>query len=101
MDGAEAFNAANEPYQNALGYQYARKFGLTMTGGSDIHYFHDNDMGGMAFDHPLTCIEDYIRGVLNGEGTPVLIRGGRVTPVSAMPEFTVTDRGPELPVVWH
>ena len=101
VDGAESFNAANEPYQNALGYRYAREFGLIMTGGSDIHYFHDGDMGGTAFDKPLESIEDYIRGVLEGKGTPVLIRNGRVTPVSEVPEFTETDRGPDLPVIWH
>ena len=72
-----------------------------MTGGSDIHYFHDGDMGGTAFDKPLESIEDYIRGVLEGKGTPVLIRNGRVTPVSEVPEFTETDRGPDLPVIWH
>ena len=101
VDGAESYNAANEPYQNALGYRYARDHGLIMTGGSDIHFFHDGDMGGMAFDYPLKDIRDYIRGVLSGEGTPVVLRGKEVIPSAEVPEFTETDRGPSLPVIWH
>lgn len=101
-DGAETYNAANEPYQNALGYEYAGIHHLRMTAGSDIHFFHDNPMGAMEFSHPLKDIEDFVRSFLHGEGIPVSRRPeGVFVPVETLSEECRTERKPVLPVVYH
>ena len=100
-DGVEVYNAANKPNMNALGYEYCVKLGLPMTSGSDIHYFHDNEMGGMLFENKLGSVHDFAKAVLERSGIPVsLSPGGTITPVSQMPEQTVSTELPTLPVLY-
>ena len=100
-DGVEVYNAANKPNMNALGYEYTVDLGLPMTAGSDIHFFHDNDMGGMLFEEKLSSVNDYASAVKNGIGIPVRLGSdGTITPVSEIKEQTVSTDLPTLPVIY-
>ena len=98
-DGIEIYNAANPDNQNARGYRYATELGLPMTAGSDLHFFHDNALGGMLFDHRLDSAKDYIDSVMNGEGTPVRVFEGNITPVLEIPELLNPTDEATLPVI--
>ena len=101
-DGAETFNAGNEPYMNALGKEFAQKYHFLEAGGSDVHHANNGPLGGMSFEHPLETIQDYVKSFLAGEGTPVIrLDDGRFVPVSEVPEQCVVSRRETLPVVWH
>ncbi len=100
-DGIEIYNAANPAYQNALAYEYAKKLGVPMTAGSDIHAFYDGPMGGMQFARKLESIEDYAAEVLAGRGTPVIISDCTAEPVESFPSQTVVTQGPTLPVIMN
>ena len=105
-DGIEVYNAANPDDQNARAYMYAKSRGFKMTGGSDIHYFGQPDMGGTVFDHPINSIGEFVMAFQNGEGMPVYKKN--VTnpdmdfrPVSDNNDLTETDKTPSLEVFWH
>ncbi len=105
-DGIECYNAANPDHQNALAYMYGRERGFKMTGGSDIHYFDQPDMGGTAFDHPIKTIEEFVTAFQNGEGVPVykkdiLNKNADFAPVSECEDLVFTTKSPTLPVFWH
>ena len=101
VDGIEVYNAANSANMNALGFEDCTKLDLPMTAGSDIHFFHDKEMGGMLFDTKLESVQDYARAILNRSGIPVsLSPDGRITPVSEMREQTVPTELPTLPVLY-
>ena len=105
-DGVECYNAANPDYQNALAYMYAKERGFKMTGGSDIHYFGQPYMGGMAFDHPIGTIQEFVEAFLDGQGVPVYRKGienGKADflPVSENISLTETEQSPSLEVFWH
>ena len=100
-DGIEVYNAANMPNMNALGYEYCVKLGLPMTAGSDIHYFHNEAMGGMLFENRIGSVQDYAEAVMKRSGIPVsLSPDGTITPVSQMTEQTVSTALPTLPVLY-
>ncbi|MCR4557602.1 MAG: PHP domain-containing protein [Saccharofermentans sp.] len=100
-DGVEVYNAANSPNMNALGYEYTVKLGLPMTAGSDIHYFHNKDMGGMLFEDKLESVQDYVNAVKARKGIPVrLSPDGIITPVAEIKEQTVSTELPTLPVLY-
>lgn len=75
VDGVEGINAThsntqsmahNEPSYDTQAVAYARKHGLPMSAGSDIHstvLFG----GGMAFKRRLESIQDFINAIRNGE----------------------------------
>lgn len=98
-DGIEICNAANPPCQNALAYEYAKKLGVPMTAGSDIHAFYDGPMGGMMFDRKLESVEDYAAELMAGHGTPVLLNGDKVIPVEDIPDQVTVSTPPTLPVI--
>jgi len=50
--------------------EYAAKYNLPCTGGSDIHSVNLL-YGGMAFSRKLESIQDYIQAVQNREGMPM------------------------------
>ena len=105
-DGIEVYNAANPDWQNALGYEYAVKRGFRMAGGSDIHNFSQENMGGMRFSFPINTIDDYIEAFMSQEGTPVYLKDvhgkcGDFRPVSEAKELTIPTQGPTLEVFWH
>ena len=86
---------------NALAYEYAGKLGVPMTAGSDIHFAYDGLMGGMSFEHRIESVQDYVRAIKNGEGTPVIMRNGTAIPVTSSGSQTVPVSGPTLPVIMH
>ena len=101
IDGVEIYNAANKPNMNALGYEFALPLGLPMTAGSDIHFYNDNDMGGMLFEKKIESIKDFVDAVRANEGTPVrLSPDGSITPVIEIREQTVPQDLPTLPVLY-
>ena len=101
IDGVEIYNAANKPNMNALGYEFALPLGLPMTAGSDIHFYNDNDMGGMLFEKKIGSIKDFVSAVRANEGTPVrLSPDGSITPVVEIREQTVPTELPTLPVLY-
>lgn len=98
-DGIEVYNAANPDYQNALGYQYAKKLDLPMTAGSDIHFYNDDAMGGMLLPKRIHDTSEYVQIVRAREGIPVSITlEGHMTPVTEMEALTVPTREPDLEV---
>lgn len=105
VDGIEGFNAENPDYQNALCYQYGLEHGFLMSGGSDIHHLTQKHMGGMSFPYRLHSIQDYVKGFLNGDGTPVFVRDITdhipFSPVADEKALTEVSQQPSLPVVIH
>ena len=99
-DGIEIYNAANGDNMNALAYEYSKRLNLPVTAGSDIHYFHDGPMGGMAFDRKITCMGDFVDAIKKGEGTPVVVDGA-ITPVLSVGSLLRPVEGPGLPVIEH
>ncbi|MBR4760997.1 MAG: PHP domain-containing protein [Lachnospiraceae bacterium] len=99
-DGVEIYNAANEDYQNALGYEYAKKLDVFMTAGSDIHFFHEDALGAMSFERPIESMEDFVAALKAREGVPVQVYDGKVIPVEQIREQTVPTRGPGFRVRW-
>ena len=99
-DGIEIYNAANSDNMNALAYEYACKLNAPVTAGSDIHYFHDGPMGGMAFSRKITSIGDFVDAIKKGEGTPVVVDGA-ITPVLSVGSLLRPVEGPGLPVIEH
>jgi hypothetical protein len=72
-----------------------------MTAGSDIHFYNDNDMGGMLFEKKINSIEEYVALVRANKGIPVrLSPDGTITPVSEIREQTVPVELPTLPVLY-
>jgi hypothetical protein len=79
VDGVEIFNASHygkkvredgRPLYDVQAAEYAAKYNFPCTGGSDIHSVNLL-FGGMAFERKLEDVQDYMRAVLNREGTPI------------------------------
>lgn len=77
VDGVEVINTSHlrsvedpcgDSEYDKLALEYAEKYGLPHTGGSDIHNTNLTG-GGMAFPHRLNSVRDFINAVLSGEGT--------------------------------
>ena len=97
-DGIEVFNAGNTPNQNALALRYARKLGLPMTSGSDIHRQDDRAMGGMILPQRIREPGEYVDAVRSGEAVPVRVYNGTVTKVTEIAEFMTRPDDPSFPV---
>lgn len=70
VDGVEAVNTSNDNLDirfNKRAYEYAVKYNLPMTGGSDVHHLPAMS-GGMSFDRKLSGADDFICAVKNKEG---------------------------------
>ena len=101
VDGIEVYNAANSANMNALGFEYCTKLGLPMTAGSDIHYFHDREMGGMLFDDKIGSVRELAQALISRKGIPVSVSNdGTITPVVQMREQTVSTELPVLEVIY-
>ena len=86
---------------NALGYEYCAKLDLPMTSGSDIHFYRDDNLGGMLFEHRIDSVADYVEAVKKRTGTPASVSPeGVITPVADMREQTVSVELPTLPVLY-
>lgn len=67
----EVANAGNPSMQDKLAYRYAKEHNIPMAAGSDIHIVgapDSCDIFGVAFDIPLTSIQDYVTRIKAGEG---------------------------------
>ncbi len=75
FDAWEVSNFGNQPYQDVLAYNYAKKHGITMTSGSDIHDVAvvETTPCGMVFDEPLNSSKDYADRIKSGKGFKALI----------------------------
>lgn len=68
VDAVEAVNTSHRnPLFNERAKEYARRHQLPMTCGSDAHFTDRSGWGGMAFDHELTSIGDFIQSVRAGD----------------------------------
>lgn len=70
-DAWEVSNAGNPAVQDKLAYRYATSHNIPMTAGSDIHLVGATESGefyGVAFDTPLTSIQDYVNRIKTGKG---------------------------------
>lgn len=104
VDGSEAYNSGNPDYQNAWCYKYAVEHGFLMTGGSDIHRFTQEDMGGMSFPYKLETIQDFVKAFKAGDGTPVVRRNAHdpesvFKPIVEDEKLLVPDQDYTLPVM--
>lgn len=63
VDGVETYNAGNPEKANALAADFARRFRLPTTAGSDEHDHTHFRGAGMAFQTPISTISDFIRAV--------------------------------------
>ena len=99
-DGIEIVNSGNEPFMNALAIPYAEKLGVPVSAGSDIHVINEKPMAGMAFDHKIETIGQFVEDFMARKGTPVILDGNRVIPVDEVEELKVITRQPSLPVVF-
>lgn len=80
-DAWEVANAGNMTCCDKLAYAYAKKYGITMTAGSDIHRAGQTDNGevyGVAFDTPLTSIQDYVERIKSGKGINLHVPASRI-----------------------
>ena len=80
IDGVEVYNASHygrviredgRSMYDVQAIQYAETYDFPQTGGSDIHSTN-LVWGGMAFKRKLENVQDYMKAVLNREGTQVL-----------------------------
>lgn len=72
VDAVEGVNACNSPESNGMAVRYARQLGLPITGGSDNHCadtMRPEKLAGVAFDHPLQTIQDYVDAILQRKDT--------------------------------
>ena len=71
-DAMESYNSGNPTTQNHNAELYCRKNNIFMTAGSDIHLvgsFKGERLYGMEFETPLIDEKDYVRRILNHEGS--------------------------------
>lgn len=92
-DAWEVANAGNPAYQDRLAYRYAKSHNIPMTAGSDIHKIGEtvtSTIYGLAFDEPLTSIQDYVTRIKTGKGYQLQIPENLLT--------LTPDRPTDLPV---
>ena len=73
VDAAEVYNCGNaDNLYNLQALDYARRYGLAMTSGSDGHDAKQMRGGGMRFATPMHTIADFIRAVRTRQPFEVL-----------------------------
>jgi hypothetical protein len=75
-DAVEIANGGNEPEWDALASEYAKRIGLPVTAGSDIHHVEQIDNGpifGVCFENKLETIHDYVNAVRTNSITALRI----------------------------
>ena len=63
-DGIEAANAGNDAIEDARALRFGRENHLLMTAGSDNHHSPAPELFGVILEKRLTCIEDYVKIIL-------------------------------------
>lgn len=69
-DAWEVANAGNPTENDQLAFALAKKLGLKMTAGSDMHKVGQTSVGvpyGVSFPYKLNSIQDYVNGIKNGD----------------------------------
>lgn len=67
VHAVETINACRTDFENEMADRYAEAYGLLKVAGSDNHTAgRQKKLAGMMCNTPLTCEEDYIKGVLSG-----------------------------------
>lgn len=77
VDAVEYINIGNEPYMDELVPEYAKVYGLPLTGGTDMHNIEwGQTPSGVETEQKLTCIEDFVKLILSGKGfSPIIVPG--------------------------
>ena len=81
-DAAEVANAGNFPFNDAFALQYARKYALPMTAGSDNHNSAriqdpSNQIFGVRLPRRIACAGEFARMIRSGESFSLHIPDGR------------------------
>ena len=82
VDAVEAANSGNEQSFDALAWAYAKKIGVTVTAGSDIHAAKDirpETVFGVSLDKKMETISDYVDAIKNNTISNLRISSGRFT----------------------
>ncbi len=77
VDGVEVYNAGNPDKANELAKDYAARFRLPTTAGSDEHNHAAFRGSGMAFQTPIATISDFIRAVRTNQPYEALLSDGK------------------------
>ncbi len=78
VDAAETVNIGNEPYQDALAADYAKKYRLPVTGGTDMHNIEwGQTTSGVETEQPIRSIQDFADMLRSGKGFRPIEAGER------------------------
>lgn len=88
VDAIEAYNCGNTPECNRRGYEYAKKTGLPMTGGSDRHEAAGELFSGIELPFRVRSIEELISAIRAGKATVINLEEA-IKPELSEPNFTV------------
>ncbi|GHV88036.1 hypothetical protein AGMMS50267_03960 [Spirochaetia bacterium] len=80
VDAVEAANAGNAPAFDILALRYAKRLGLPVTAGSDIHYAGDiasDVVFGVYLDNRMETIHDYVRAIRENSIAALRVPNGR------------------------
>ena len=67
VDAVEVLNIGHDDKYSRQALEYAKRLGLPMTGGSDIHSLKDRDVvSGVAFDREIHTIDEMIKEIKEG-----------------------------------
>jgi hypothetical protein len=81
VDAVEAANAGNDPAWDVLTLRYAKRLGLPVTAGSDIHCAQDIDgdvVFGVYLDNKMETIHDYVRAIRENSIAALRVTEGRL-----------------------
>ena len=98
-DAVEVYNASNDDNMNALAYEYAKKLGVPMIGGSDIHYPRDV-LGGILLPDRIKDTHELAAAIRAGQTVPAKIERGIVTRIDEVQDLMVSVKGPTAPVYY-
>jgi histidinol phosphatase-like PHP family hydrolase len=82
VDAVEIANGCNQNEWDALASEYARRIGLPVTAGSDIHnvdQFNEGDIFGVYLDKKLETIQDYVAAIRDKAVADLKTTPGRTT----------------------
>lgn len=90
VDAVEVLNIGHDDVYSRQAYEYAKKLGLPMTGGSDIHTIKNRDVvSGVALQREVFSIEELILEIKEGRAIPAPL--DRFEKVRSMPLETVLE----------
>lgn len=69
-DAVEIYNGGMSEFGNRMAYEYAKAYGLPMTGGSDTHSVEHKNLCGIETERECFCIEDIIDVIRKREAKP-------------------------------